>query len=92
MLIEDTLKQATDAQIKSEWARRTQAMRKTKGGGRRSGLSTEMPRYVRKQDTFKDGTPDVGLVGLARLMEKKASHDPKTCRVYKCGMCAALKA
>lgn len=92
MLIEDALKQATDAQIKSEWARRTQAMRKTKNGGRRSGLSTEMPRYIRKPAMFKDGVPDVGVVGLARLLEKKSSHDAKICRVYKCGMCAAVKA
>lgn len=41
--------------------------------------------------TFKDGTPDVGLTGLARLLEKKAEHDIKTCRIYKCGMCAATK-
>ena len=50
MLIEDALREATDAQIKSEWARRTQAMRKTRGGGRKptSDLSTVLPRYIRK--------------------------------------------
>lgn len=36
MLIEDALKNATDEQIKSEWARRTQAMRRTRSGGRKS--------------------------------------------------------
>jgi hypothetical protein len=41
--------------------------------------------------TFKDGTPDVGVVGLARLLEKKSEHDSKTCRIYKCGMCAAAR-
>lgn len=31
----------------------------------------------------------------AEVMEaverKRAAHDPKTCRIYKCGMCASLK-
>ena len=40
MLIEEALRQATDAQIKSEWARRTQAMRKSRKGGR---PNLEMP-------------------------------------------------
>lgn len=41
--------------------------------------------------TFKDGVPDIGTVGLARLLTKRAEHDSKTCRIYKCGMCAASK-
>lgn len=41
--------------------------------------------------TFKDGSPDVGVAGLARLLEKKDKHDSKTCRIYKCGMCAASR-
>lgn len=41
--------------------------------------------------TFKDGVADVGVSGLARLLEKKDKHDSKTCRIYKCGMCAASK-
>lgn len=50
MLIDDALRQATDDQIKSEWARRTQAMRKTRSGGRKpkDETSTVMPRYIRK--------------------------------------------
>lgn len=49
------------------------------------GLDTPSQNEVA---TFKDGTPDVGL---ARAFEKKAEHDSKTCRIYKCGMCAAVK-
>jgi len=81
MLIEDALREATDEQIKSEWARRTQAMRKTRGGGRKP----------KPNPTFKDGVADIGVVGLARLLEKRESHDSKTCRIYKCGMCAIVK-
>jgi hypothetical protein len=35
--ISRALSEATDEQIKSEWAKRTQAMRKTKTGGRNGG-------------------------------------------------------
>jgi hypothetical protein len=53
--------------------------------------SESEPRPTSKPATFKDGTPDVGLVGLARLLEKESSHDPKTCRVYGCLMCKMAK-
>lgn len=46
------------------------------------------PKDPENPGTFKDGTPDVGVAGLARLMTKMSEHDPKICNVYKCGMCA----
>lgn len=30
--------------------------------------------------------------GIERMLDsKRSTHDPKTCRIYKCGMCASLK-
>lgn len=47
LTIQRALREATDEQIKSEWARRTSAMRKTKtgghNGGRPKGKKTEEP-------------------------------------------------
>ncbi len=73
MLIEDALKQATDAQIKSEWARRTQAMRKTRNGGRRP-TPDSMPRYIRKP-------ADVPNIVAASL--KTVGHHPRC----QCSLC-----
>jgi hypothetical protein len=33
---------------------------------------------------------EVAAAVAARL--ERVGHDPKTCRIYKCGMCAAVKA
>jgi hypothetical protein len=72
--VEDALREATDAQIKSEWARRTQAMRKTRGGGRRSGLSTDMPRYIRKPADIAKVIP---------ATPKTLGHHPR-CKCWVC--------
>ena len=53
-----------------------------------AGAPVESQKRI-SRPTFQD--PDVGVAGLARLLEKRASHDPKSCRIYKCGMCATLK-
>lgn len=87
MLIEEALRQATDSQIKSEWARRTQAMRKSRGGGRKpkDDASTVMPRYVRK---FPSVTEMVHK-GIVDTLPRQDGHDAKSCRVYGCLMCRA---
>jgi hypothetical protein len=41
--ISRALSEATNEQIKSEWAKRTQAMRKTKTGGRNGGRPKKAP-------------------------------------------------
>lgn len=87
MLIEEALRNATDEQIKSEWARRTQAMRKIRGGGRKP--KTELPpmRTANKLIPVNE-VPTI----IMQIAAKATNHDYKNCRIYKCGMCAARKA
>lgn len=45
-------------------------------------LMTEAPKL----------TTHTALQGVAKAVAlKREAHDPKTCRVYACGMCAVLK-
>lgn len=68
-----------------------------KASGRKNvakALAARLAKVADRKETgpvFKDGMPDVGVVGIARLMQKLDGHDPKKCRVYKCGLCAVLK-
>lgn len=88
MLIEDALKQATDAQVKSEWARRTQAMRKSRGGGRKPIPRDAIAESLRDLPYRRE--PIDKITSQLLQVPPRSSHDPKTCRVYKCGQCAIL--